>query len=171
MAIDNTHRSAADRPLHRLGEARRREGVTRRTLARRLDISAGDVQDREQPSADMLLSELYRWQEALGVPLADLLDEPQGELCQPVRIRAQLVLLMKTVRSIQERASQTSVQRLAQVLNETLVEVMPELKETAAWPTVGPRRSQDDPGQAYYRRLLLDPVDEWEGLEESWTPS
>ena len=165
--VPTTNRPASGQPLHCLGEARRREGITRRTVARQLGISIHDVQHQEQPSADILLSELYRWQKVLEVPITELLDEPQGGLCQPVRLRARLVLLMKTVRSIQERARQESVQRLAQVLDETLVEIMPELKETGAWPSVGQRRSQDDPGQAYYRRLLLDPQDEWEGSEDS----
>lgn len=165
-ALPPTVLPAADRPLHRLGEARRREGITRRTVARSLGISVRDVQQQEEPTADIRLSDLYRWQKALEVPVTELLDEPPGGLCQSVRLRARLVLLMKTIRSIQEKTRQESVQRLAQFLDETLIEMMPELKETAAWPTVGQRRSQNDPGQAYYRRLLLDPHDEWEGPDE-----
>ena len=31
----------------------------------------------------MLLSDLRRWQQALAVPIAELLDEPEGELSRP----------------------------------------------------------------------------------------
>ena len=62
----------------------------------------------------MRLSELLRWQRALGVPFAELLNEPDGELFPPVQLRARLLRAMKTVRTIQERARQASVRRLAE---------------------------------------------------------
>jgi hypothetical protein len=39
---------------------------------------------------------------------------------------------------------------------DQLLEVMPELKETTAWPVVGHRRKQEEMGQAFFRRLSLD---------------
>ena len=53
----------------------------------------------------MLLSDLHRWQQALAVPIAELLGEPEGELSPPVRLRPRLLRAMKTVRSIQQRGS------------------------------------------------------------------
>ena len=52
--------------LHRLGEVRRREGFTRRDVARRLNISLREVQEHEEPSANVSLGELYRWQKAVA---------------------------------------------------------------------------------------------------------
>ena len=151
--------------LHRLGEVRRREGLTRREVARRLSISVREVQEREQPSSDMPLSDLYRWQEVLQVPLAELFNEPAGELSPPLQLRARLLRAMKTVRSIQEVARQASIQRLAIVLVDQILAIMPELKDTIAWPAVGHRRKQSELGQAFFRGLSLDLRDELEGPE------
>ena len=126
--------------LHRLGEVRRSEGLTRRKLAKRLGISAAQVQEQERPSADMLLSDLYRWRRALDVPAAELLHEPQAELSPPVQFRSRLLRAMKTVRSIQAGVRQASIQRLAAMLADQLVEIMPELKDTVAWPALGAHR-------------------------------
>ena len=104
----------------------------------------------------MLLSELYRWQDALGVPAAELLHEPDGELSLPVQLRSRLLRAMKTARLIEEMARQAPIQRLIKSLVDQLIEAMPELKETTAWPAVGHRRKQDELGQAFFRRLSLD---------------
>ena len=153
---------APDRPLHRLGEARRREGLTHRKLAGRLGVSVDAVKQQENPAADIRLSDLYRWQKAMDVPVAELLTEPGAELSPPVQLRARLLRAMKTARSIQERARQASIRRLATMLVEQLVEIVPELKDTVAWPAVGRRRSYRELGQAFFRRLSLDPLDELE---------
>jgi transcriptional regulator with XRE-family HTH domain len=144
------------RRLQRLGEVRRREGVPRVKIARRLGISVRQVEQQEQPSSDISLSELYRWQEALGVPAAELLQEPNGELSPPVHLRARLLRAMKTARLLEEVARQPSLRRLVKSLMEQLLEVMPELKDTTAWPVVGHRRKQDELGQAFFRRISRD---------------
>lgn len=148
-----------NRSLHRLGDARRREGLTHHTVARQLGVSVDEVKRQEKPSTDLLLSELYRWQKVLEVPAAELLNEPGGELSPPVQLRANLLRIMKTARSIQDQARQVSIRRLAEMLVDQLVEIMPELKDTVAWPTVGHRRSHREFGQAFFRGLLLDPQD------------
>ena len=165
VALPPTSSPAPDRPLHRLGEVRRRERITRRKVAQHLGISISEVERQEQPSSDMLLSDLRRWQKALGVPVAELLDDADGELSPPVRLRAQLLRIMKTVRSIQERARHAPMQRLAEMLVNQLVEVMPELKDTTAWPTVGQWRRERDPGQAFFRGLSFQSLDELDRLE------
>lgn len=165
VALPPTSSLAPDRRLHRLGEVRQREQITRRKVAQRLGISISEVQQQEQPSSDMLLSDLHRWQKALGVPVTELLDGSDGELSPPVELRAHLVRIMKTVRSIQEKAKQVSVQRLAEMLVEQLVEVMPEVKDTGAWPAVGQRRKEHDFGQAYFRRLSTHTIDELDWFE------
>ncbi len=88
------------------------------------------------------MSELYRWQAVLGVPLEELLREPECEFSSPVRLRARLTRLMKTVRSIQSTTRQASIQRLSTMLVEQVLEIMPELEGTMSWPT-GDRRYSD----------------------------
>jgi len=99
------------------------------------------------------LSLLYRWREILDVPVSELLIDPEDTLDDPIKSRASLVRVMKTVRSILETAREKSIQRMAQTLFDQLVEIMPELKDVAAWPTVGQSREWKDYGQAIYRRF------------------
>jgi len=142
--------------LHRLAEVRRRQGVTRRTIARRLNTDIGTVKFQEQPNTDLTLSTLYAWQEVLDVPVSELLAETDEPLSTPVLRRAQLVRIMKTAAAILERSQQPAVNRMAQMLVEQLCEVMPELSGVSPWHTVGRRRTQDELGQAAQRRISVD---------------
>jgi transcriptional regulator with XRE-family HTH domain len=146
----------ADRPLHRLAHVRRREGISRRTLARRLQLDAADVKAQEKEDADLLLSHLYEWREVLDVPIAELLVESSDPLSEPVLKRARMVRLMKTARTIQERAHQVAIRRMAQVLIDQLLELMPELESVNPWHAVGQRRTRDELGQAAQRHLSFD---------------
>ena len=79
------------RTLHRIADARRRQGVSLRSVARRLNKSAEQVRRLEEPTSDMLVSELYEWQRALEVPIVDLLLDCQAPLSEPVLTRARLL--------------------------------------------------------------------------------
>lgn len=141
------------RPLHRLKSVRQSEGVSRRTVARRLGISPGQVAEQEQEDRDMPLSALYAWQEVLGVPVTELLAESDEPLSTPVMRRAQFLRVMRTVKTILERSKQVSIRRMAQVLADQLTEIMPELEHVGPWPAVGQRRTSRELGQAALRRL------------------
>jgi transcriptional regulator with XRE-family HTH domain len=141
--------------LHRLSEVRRQEGMTRERIARFLKVSVDDVRKQELPCSDMMLSDLLRWQQALEVPLTELLQEPDTPLSPPVKLRAQLLRVMKTIRLLQERTRQASVRRLADMLAGQLVEIMPELEGTSGWPAVGHRRKLHELGQAFARGMVL----------------
>ncbi len=145
-----------DRPLHRLAEIRRRQGVTRRTIARRLNTDIGTIKSQEQPDADLSLSTLYAWQEVLDVPVSELLMETEEPLSTPVLKRAQLVRIMKTAAAILERSQQPSIRRMAEMLVEQLCEIMPELHGVSPWHAVGRRRTQDELGQAALRRISAE---------------
>lgn len=142
--------------LHRLAEVRRRQGVSRRVIARRLNIDMEDVRRQESESADLTLSVLYAWQKALEVPVAELLVEPNDSLATPVLKRSQLVRLMKTVLAILEHSRQESIRRMAQTMIAQLTEIMPELAEVAPWHAVGERRRRDELGVAALRRFADD---------------
>jgi transcriptional regulator with XRE-family HTH domain len=145
-----------DRPLHRLAEIRRRQGVTRRTIARRLNTDIGTIKSQEEPDADLTLSILYAWQEVLDVPVSELLVETEEPLSTPVLKRAQLVRIMKTAAAILERSQQSSIRRMAEMMVEQLCEIMPELTGVSPWHAVGRRRTQDELGQAAIRRFPAD---------------
>jgi transcriptional regulator with XRE-family HTH domain len=156
---------ADGKPLHRLAAVRRRQGVSRRTVARRLGIDMAAVKQQESPTTDVSLSTLYAWQEVLEAPISELLSDADEPLSVPVMKRAQLLRITKTAAAILERSHQLAVQRMAQMLIEQLCEIMPELAHVGPWHSVGRRRTQDELGQAAMRRLTLDAL-QGHGLDD-----
>ncbi len=67
--------------------------------------------------------------------------------------RARLLRIMKTVRAIKETATSASIQRFATMLEQQLVELMPELKDVSAWHSIGQRRSPNEVGRTAERVL------------------
>ncbi len=138
--------------LHRLAEVRLRQGVTLRTMARRMNVDIRTVRREEDPTNDLPLSVIYRWQKALEVPVAELFSDIEEPLSGPVLKRARMLRLMKTTMSILRRTRQRSVRILAQMLAEQLIEIMPELKDVNAWHSRGRRPKQAKIGRAAIRR-------------------
>ena len=101
----------------------------------------------------MPLSQLYHWQRALEVPVSELLIDSEAPLSEPVLTRARLLRVMKTVRAIKEAAGSVPIQRFANMLEQQLVEMMPELEGVDAWHSVGQRRSPNELGRAADRAL------------------
>lgn len=139
--------------LHRIAEVRQQQGITLRTVARHTGVEVRQLRREEEESSDLRLTDLYRWQDALDVPVGDLLVESNAPLSTPVMERARMVKVMKTVAAIMETSQSLSTQRLAQTLANQLVEIMPELEGVSPWPAIGQRRSLDDYGVAAERRL------------------
>jgi len=142
-AGDGPRRSVVALPenLQRVGEARQQQGFSLRTIARRTGIDLRSLRSHEIPTTDMKLSELRAWQLALELPLVDLIEDDAQPLSSPVKDRANLVRIMKTVVAIKEAGGSPRLQRLAEMLFEQMVELMPELKEVGGWPQHGSRRS------------------------------
>lgn len=138
----------AGRPLHRIQAVRIQQGMSLRTAARQLGTDVRAIRAQEQASTDLRLSDLYRWQQALEVPAAELLEESGEPLSRPVAERAKMVRVMKTAASLLESAETPAAQRMAENLVQQLCDVMPELKEVSPWHTVGQRRSLDEMGRA-----------------------
>lgn len=145
------HPDDGARPLHRIAEVRREQHVSLRSAARATGIPEHVLRRQEKPDSDLSLSDLLAWQEALQVPLEDLLVEPQRPLSRPVMERARLVRLMKTAAAIRENTDSERVDRLAQTLVEQLIEIMPELAEVSPWHAVGQRRTLDEFGRTAER--------------------
>jgi len=127
--------------LQRVAEAREQQGFSLRTISRRTGMDLRMLRSHELPTTDMKLSELRAWQMALEVPLVDLIEDDLQPLSSPVKDRALLVRIMKTVVAIKEAGGSPRIQRLADMLFEQMVSLMPELKEIGAWPQHGGRRS------------------------------
>ena len=116
-----------------------------------MGTSMDQVRRQEDPQCDILLSDLYRWHEALEVPLVDLLVDSSAPLSEPVMTRARLLRIMKTVRAIKESASVVSIHRFVAMLEQQLIELMPELTDVSPWHSVGQRRSPQEMGRTAER--------------------
>jgi transcriptional regulator with XRE-family HTH domain len=134
-------------PLHRIAEVRQRQGVTLRNVARRLGIGLPVVRRQEQSDCDLRLSDLHRWQQVLDVPVAELLVEGEGQLSGPVLERSRMVKLMKTAAALRDRTAGPEATRLAQMLIDQILEIMPELADVSPWPSLQPRRAGDEGGR------------------------
>ena len=151
----------ASGPLHRIAHVRQQQGVSLRAARQGLLLSSDDVRRQENENYDLLLSELYRWQKLLDVPVAELLNEPMMQLSQPVLARAALVKVMKTAVTILESATDPCMHTLAERLIDQLLDVMPELAGISGWPSVGQRRTLDELGRIAEQPYSIAPVDDY----------
>jgi hypothetical protein len=147
-------------PIHPIAEVRRQQGVSLRAARQTLLLTSDEVRLQEDENHDLRLSELYRWQQLLDVPVSELLVESHLELSKPILARAALVKAMKTAATILEGARQPDVHRLAERLIDQLLEVMPELAGVSAWPSVGQRRTLDELGRIAQHPLTVAPMDD-----------
>lgn len=145
-------------PLHRLATVRRLQRVSRRTLAREMNVEVAEIRRQEEETCDLPLRVLYEWRKVLDVPVAELLVEPEDALSRPLMQRAQLVRLMKTALALVERADGEATRGLAQALVDQLIGVMPELQGVSAWSAIGKRRGSDELGVAALRMISEDVV-------------
>lgn len=142
-----------EKTLNRIRDARKRQGISLRTVARKLGLPIAELRRQEQPSSDLKLSEIQRWQQALEVPIGELLAEPHDQLSTPVLRRARIVKLMKTAASIRDRSHGTQAGNLATMLVGQLAELMPDAHDVTPWPESGPRRTLEE-----YGRTALHPA-------------
>lgn len=156
MAVPSAPPSEFGKPLHRIRTVRLQQGVSLRSAARQTGTDIRQLRLQEQESTDLRLSDLRKWQKALDVPLSELLAEPEGPLSRPVMERARMVKLMKTAAAILERSEAAGISRMAQMLVDQLIEIMPELEDVSPWHNFGQRRSLDELGAVMERCLSED---------------
>ncbi len=160
QSVGSTSPTPSDgRPLHRISKVRKRQGVSIRSAARQIKIDLRQARLQEDPNTDLQLSSLYEWQKALGVPVAELLVDLDAPLSAPVLKRAQMLKLMKSARAIFDRAPNGQARRLARMMIEQLVEMMPELAQVVAWQEDDVPRSNDEYGLAAFCRQSQEAID------------
>ena len=135
------------RPLHRIAEVRKLQGISIRSASRRMGIPMEQVRREEKPDSNLTMEDLVRWQQALEVPMIDLLVDENAPLSTPVLARAKWLRIMKTVKALLETTESANINRMARMLEDQVLEVMPELKDVSAWHSVGQRRTQDEVGR------------------------
>ncbi len=153
VAIESQHSAS----FHRIAEVREQQGVSIRSMARRMGIDAKTYRSLEDPIRDLTLSELSAIQQALDVPIGDLLVECEG-FSQPVEQRAKMVKAMKTAVAIRETNSSPRVERMAEMLCEQLCDMMPELKDVSGWPQFSARRGANALGKALAQQIDMSAI-------------
>jgi hypothetical protein len=130
---------------------RRRESIALRSVSKKLGIPARQLQSLENEFEDLPISMIYRWAQALKVPVHELLLEDQlddeSAIAPSLRDRARMVRIMKTVEAIRVATEHSGVSRLVDNLREQLLQIMPELGSITSWPQYGRRRSGEDYGR------------------------
>jgi len=148
-SASSTERDQGSEPpmMHRIRTVRLQQGMSLRSVARQSGVDVRQLRLQEQESTDIRLSDLHKWRQALEVPLAELIEEPDSSLSRPVMERARLVRLMKTAGAIRQRTTCVEIQRMAEMLVEQLTEIMPELAGVNPWHEFGQRRGLDEYGR------------------------
>ena len=139
--------------FHRVGEVRKNQGVSIQTCARKLGISVQEAREQEKPTTDLTISQLTAWKEILEVPFSELLIPSEDEPSDPIRNRAKLLKVMKSVTSILQNARDERIRVMAGNASEQLVDLMPELETVSAWPDVGQSHEARPLGVAVTRRF------------------
>lgn len=148
------------KPLHRIQQIRTQQDISVRSLARKMDLPANQVREQEDPTCDISLSSLYRWQQALNVPAAELLMEPDDGLSFPIQTRARLLRMMKTIVTLLDEPQPDRTVDLIENLKTEILAVMPEAEHVDRWHGCGNSRDGRDVAAAVLRQiddaLLMD---------------
>lgn len=122
----------SQRSLHCIGQVRRAEGVSHRSLLGRLEslgwsFTLAEVQELDDPTTDMQLALLYDLQTIFDIPLNELLGcELNGGFISVIH-RVQLERIAEMASEILAQANEKSTQCMAQVLVDQIKELDPDL--------------------------------------------
>jgi len=157
--------------LNNIREVRKREGITIRTMIKRLGITKYEYEKLEADDKDLKISELQRIQAALCVPLQELItpadEDPSFEF---ITDRVHVLRAYKSAMSLQKllaSSGKADVKRMLERLIADLLVIFPELDGHTinrddstgvhGWP-IGHRRTNDNPGDL--GKTALNPVPE-----------
>lgn len=135
-----------DQKKQRLKEARVLAGVSLRSVARKTGIPIATLRQQEE-SDDISLRDLCLWQDALGVPLSELVHDTPERTDDVLRMRAGLIQLMRSVKSLQSGKLTERQDAIVQNMAAELEAMMPELAHIKSWPQSVGRRRPDQPGR------------------------
>ena len=134
------------RTKHRLKEARVLAGISLRSVSRKTGIPIATLRQQEA-SDDISLRDLCLWQDALGVPLSELVHDTPERTDDILRMRAALIQLMRSVRSLQSGKLTERQDAIVQNMASELESMMPELSSVKSWPQSVGRRRPDQAGR------------------------
>ncbi len=116
------------KPLHRLREIREMVGLTIEQVAEAMGTSVATATREEDPSSDLPVSTLLRWQRALGIPFHRLLVEPDSTISLPGLTDERLSLLEGIAQELRNAAKDNATRAFADGLQRQLEELRPSRK-------------------------------------------
>ena len=152
---------------HRIRTIREREGISLKTISRRSRIGMQRLRQEEDESRDLTLSQLYAWQQALRVPISELVVDAEEALEEKIRLRAALLRLTRTAKTILRESRDPTVYNLARTMLNQIYEVMPEAASIGPWNEVGQRRSPKDLPKIVERTVPTGATGLWKLTEET----
>ena len=114
--------------------ARLREGKSLRSVARSMRKPMSLVRRQEEGLCELTIADVYRWRDALKIPLSEVLQTPRMALQERIRQRACLVRVLKTAKFMIGELDDEVARELAQTLVDEIQSALPEYEEIAAWP-------------------------------------
>ena len=163
----NGQRSRVPTRWHRIRTIRQREGVSLKTVSRRVHVGMQRLRQEEDETRDLTLSQLYVWQKALRVPVSELVIDAEEALEEKIRLRAALLRLTRTAKTILREQPEGKVADLAQTMLNQIYEVMPEAEAMGPWNEVGRRRNPDDMPRIIEQVVPTSATSLWKVTEEA----
>jgi transcriptional regulator with XRE-family HTH domain len=158
MSTDRSDKEPYAEPqaLHRVRAARKARRLSLSEVAKHLALPPEEAERQEQPTSDLPLSTLYRWQKLLKVPVTELLVDGTGSLGLPSVKSERLAGALQVALAILAQTKQPGIRRMAHTLVDQLVELSPDLKQVADAHTAGQAHRFDEQGRAQKGALPLD---------------
>jgi transcriptional regulator with XRE-family HTH domain len=128
-----TDRGTLREAVHQVELARHCKGLSRRDVARRMDVDLNEVKRQENETTDLRLTELYRWQEALDATLPELLTGDHDPISTPEIDSRRMAKMLNATTEIRKTTNQSQVHRLAQMLLWQLGELSPQMDGLRQW--------------------------------------
>ena len=155
--------------LHQIGEVRKREGISRRTMVRYFKaygLSSEEIMHQEEQSTDLQITDVRRWASALALPVRELFYSLETGIADETRDKAAMVKLVKSMKSLQEVAAKLKKNSIVKITGRILDDVyalLPEFENVSPWPIFGQTRGTDDLG-----RVVRDQYSAREGGQFGW---
>ena len=129
------------RNMHRLAAVRQAKGLTCFELARILRTTVEKIRLQEE-ATDLSISTLNAWAAALGVPVTELVVEPDEWLQETNLAKPEAESLLRLAVELRDRSRRRSIQRLAQTFVNQLTEIDPALNSNGNGNGNGHHRQQ-----------------------------
>ena len=146
----------SDTPSHRLREIREQTSTSLRTVSGKTGIPIRKLREHERTD-DISVSDLIRWRDALDVPTMELFRDSPDRIEEMVKIRAGLIQLMRSVRSLLQTGLDDDQKAMAQNMDNELQRLMPELDRIRPWPrNTHQGRSASEPARVESHMIVTE---------------